>query len=139
MGHCVDCFIQVIECEGPRPSCSIDACMCSVDGHGYNIGTCFGLHYKAVYMSSIARPLGQSVQVNISDVIQQSRRSILVSFPWFLRKYHRTKCPESHKRTIIIIIRCSVWDELRMFRPIRWIKNTVAEVLEKEVTQERMV
>src|SRR6218665_3695881 len=87
MGHCVDCFIQVIECEGPRPSCSIDACMCSVDGHGYNMGTCFGLHY-------IYQPLqghwGKSVQVKIPDVIQLSRRSSLVSFPWFLRKYHRT-------------------------------------------------
>jgi len=55
----VDCFIPVIECEGPRPSYSIDDCMCSVDGHCYTVGTCFGLHYKALYMSSIARPLGQ--------------------------------------------------------------------------------
>src|SRR6218665_193004 len=89
------CFIPVIECEGPRPSCSIDACMCSVDGHGYNIGTCFGLHYTAL-CHSLQGHWGKSVQEKISDVIQQSRRSILVSFPWFLRKYHRAKCAESH-------------------------------------------
>src|SRR6218665_135285 len=92
--------------------------MCCVDGHGYNIGAtrvsvCITRHY-------ICHPLQghwvKSVQVKISDIIQQRTRSILVSFPWFLRKYHGTL-----KTTIIN--RCSVWDEFWMFKPIRWIKK----------------
>src|SRR6218665_40900 len=51
------------------------------------VSVCITRHY-------ICHPLqghwGKSVQVKISDVIQLSRRSTLVSFPWFLRKYHRT-------------------------------------------------
>src|SRR6218665_1570815 len=113
-----------------RPNCSIDACMCSVDGHGYNIGAtrvsvCITRHY-------ICHPLqghwGKSVQIKIADVIQQSLCSL------FFGKYHRQSALKA-----TIIIGCSVWDELRMFRPIRWIKNTAADPRKGSYAREKGV
>jgi len=83
-------------------------------------------------MSSIARPLGQ-VSAG-KDLGRNTTKSILVSVPWFLWKYHRRSALKA-----TIIIRCSVWDELRMFRPIRWIKNTVADPRKGSYAREKGV